>query len=169
MMEVLRKMPERINLGQQMLSTVGHVHHAAGRKVAPQDARLVFDFWLPSWQRPFVWTQEQSIKFIESLWLGIPVGTYTYVCDHGGQFDGCLLDGQQRLTSLQMYFNDEFPVLGFLFSETTEVDKRMLEMSSSFPCFRLSGEEARSEAYLRSYYDLMNFGGTAHTQDQRAS
>jgi len=167
-MSNLRKMPDAIQLGQHMLSTVGHLEHASNGKV-PDGARSVFGLWLPTWQRPFVWTKEQSIKFVESIWLAIPVGTYTYVCDIGGPFDGCLIDGQQRLTSLQMYFNNEFPVFGYFYNEITEVDERMLSMSRSFPCFRVSGKEARNESYLRNYYDLMNFGGTAHTKEQRAT
>jgi hypothetical protein len=38
-------------------------------------------------------------------------------------------------------------------------------MSRHFSAYLTQSED---EAYLRGYYNMMNFGGTAHTEDQRA-
>ena len=80
--------------------------------------------------------------------------------------DGLLIDGQQRLRSLERYLDGEFPVFGYRWSEVTIVDRRFFEMSTIFACYVTETED---EDYLRSYYDMTNFGGTAHTEDQRAA
>ena len=35
-------------------------------------------FVLPPFQRPPVWTLEQKIRFIESCWMGLPIGVFIY-------------------------------------------------------------------------------------------
>jgi hypothetical protein len=163
----------RRQLGQQGMFCISHAMMMRRRWEEDKrdfklQGRMVMGFILPPWQRPFVWTEAQCIRFVESLWSGIPVGTYSYVQDYDGPFDMALIDGQQRMTALQMYLDDAFPVLGYRWSEVTDIDRRFFDMAS-FPAFVVSKPHARDEVYLREYYDLMNFGGTAHTQDQRAS
>ena len=34
-------------------------------------------FRLPEFQRPAVWSQAQEARLIESVWRGIPIGTYS--------------------------------------------------------------------------------------------
>ncbi|WP_198014640.1 DUF262 domain-containing protein [Salipiger mucosus] len=127
--------------------------------------RTVMGLKLPTWQRPLVWTEEQNIRFLESLWLGLPVGTYSYnmVLD-GGALDGLLIDGQQRLNAIQRYLEDAFPVFGHRWSEVTKVDQRLFKLTA-FPSYCTQSSD---EQYLRDYYNRMNFGGVAHTEEQRA-
>jgi hypothetical protein len=127
--------------------------------------RHVMGYNLPSWQRPFVWTQAQSIRLIESIWLGLNIGTYTFNRSHEDPaFDNLLIDGQQRLFSIQNYLSDEFPVFGHFWSDLCRAEQRSFE-SRHFHCFITKSTD---EEYLRGYYDMMNFGGTAHQEDQRA-
>ena len=77
---VKRLMPERVQLGQYMASTVVN---AIGQwrdpdVKNPQGLRTVMGYLLPTWQRPLVWTTDQKVKLIESLWRGINIGTYTF-------------------------------------------------------------------------------------------
>jgi len=164
----LRLMPPKARLGSHYASTMGQPmmtrrksdYDLAGR-------RSVMGFPLPSWQRPFVWIETQCVKFMESAWRGLYLGTYTYNQTYGNpEFDGILIDGQQRMTALQMYLDDAFPVFGYRWSEVTEVDRRFFEMGTIFASYVT---DSTDEAWLRSYYDMMNFGGTAHTEEQRAS
>jgi hypothetical protein len=127
--------------------------------------RVVMGYQLPSWQRPSVWTRDQEVSFMESVWKGVPLGTWTfnrttYCCP----LDDLLIDGQQRLTALENYLKDAFPVLGYKWSEVTVVDTRFFD-SLTFGSYIT---ETKDEDYLRGYYNMMNFGGTAHTEDQRA-
>lgn len=38
--------------------------------------RRLAGFILPPFQRPPVWTEEQKVRLIESIWDGIPTGSY---------------------------------------------------------------------------------------------
>jgi len=134
--------------------------------VNPHGLRTVMGYCLPTWQRGLVWTDAQKIAFIESAWRGIHIGTFTYnQTDMGHPLDNLLIDGQQRMSAIQDYLADRFPVFGWHWSEVTEPDRRSWEMTVVFPSFIT---DSKDEDYLRSYYDLMNFGGTAHGESERA-
>lgn len=168
MTDNLRLMPPRMNLGTHSQSPMCMPVSNRRRFTAlPEGVRGVMGFPLPSWQRPFVWTESQNIRFMESAWLGLYLGTYTYnQTDYDSPLDNLLIDGQQRMRALELYLDDAFPVFGYRWSEVTEVDRRFFEMGCIFASYVVSSND---EDYLRSYYDMMNFGGTAHTEDQRAT
>lgn len=161
-------MPDPIRLGQHMSSAVvtPMFNWKEKNRENPFGYRQVMGYFLPSWQRGLVWTQDQNIKLIESLWLGLNIGTYTFNrAGYGGKYDNLLIDGQQRMWALQCYLSDEFAVFGYRWSEVTEVDRRGFEMSRHFHCYITESED---EEYLRSYYNMMNFGGVAHKESERA-
>jgi hypothetical protein len=61
-------------------------------------------FYIPPFQRAFVWSQNQCSRFIESLLLGLPVpGIFLFKEADSGKH--LVIDGQQRLKSL-LYFAD---------------------------------------------------------------
>jgi hypothetical protein len=115
-------------------------------------------FTLPAFQPP-VWTEAQRVRFIESCWMRLPIGAFVFNDAPGTRFDQWLLDGQQRVGAALAYMADEFPVFGHLFSELTEVDHRIWDMSISFPCRRTN---LKDEAMLREVYDRLAYGGTPH-------
>jgi len=169
-METLRVMPDRFYLGQGGPTCLGmpmlqQEKYITGEVTFEGNPRVVMGYQLPSWQRPSVWTREQEVSFMESIWKGVPLGTWTFNrTTHGDPLDDLLIDGQQRLTAIGNYLLDSFPVLGYKWSEVTKVDRRF------FGSFTFSSyiTETRDEDYLKNYYNMMNFGGTAHTEDQRA-
>jgi hypothetical protein len=115
------------------------------------------DRWIiPDYQRPLVWTEDQKVKFLESLILGLPVGSYTL---HRNEDFNCeVIDGQQRWNAIFCYVDDEFPVFGLKYSELNQVTTRFFE-SLQFPhrlVTRLTYKD-RVEAYER-----MAYGGTPH-------
>jgi len=120
---------------------------------------------LPPFQRPLVWTQEQKIRFVESAWLGFSLGTWcankmeTRHPTKAHPFDRWLIDGQQRLSALDEYWDDGFPVFGHVWSGLTRLDRRRFE-SRTFPVLQT---HLNDENALRELYDRMNFGGTAFT------
>lgn len=159
-------MPPKIRLGDHMQSTVlNAIHNWENARDYGTGLRQIMGYQLPTWQRPLVWTHEQIVSFIESLWLGLPVGTYSFNQVHEPQFDGLLIDGQQRMYAIQCYLENRFSVFGHKWSEVTDADRRRFSFGTHFPCYIT---KTTDEEYLRSYYDLMNFSGTAHTEDQRA-
>jgi len=146
---------------QSLQRTLGYIDHKFARKapLGPGE-RLLGSFILPPFQRPPVWSRAQQVRFIESCWMGLPLGVY--VVNMGGYespYDLWLLDGQQRVTAILEYMTDAFSVYGHLFSELTVVDRRMWDMSRTFTCLETRLE---NEAELREVYDRLAYGGTAH-------
>ncbi|MEI9418695.1 DUF262 domain-containing protein [Mesorhizobium sp. Cs1321R2N1] len=61
-------------------------------------------FYVPPFQRAFVWSQNQCSRFVESLLLGLPVpGIFLFREGETGKH--LVIDGQQRLKSLQHFTN----------------------------------------------------------------
>lgn len=69
------------------------------------------DIHVPGFQRGFVWTRAEKSRFIESLILGLPVPTLFLARDAESSRLN-IIDGQQRLKTLQSYLNGEFSLAG---------------------------------------------------------
>jgi hypothetical protein len=136
-------------------------------------------FAIPPFQREHVWTDEQAIAFVDSARRGLPLGTYTFNStmsmpeakrlDANGKVsyfaDLWLLDGMQRLTALQRFFNDEFKVEGKYWGEVDLVEKRFFLGDVHFAGYETNLVD---ETVMRLLYDSVNFGGTAHQEHERA-
>lgn len=62
---------------------------------------------IPPFQRGFVWKLPQASRFVESLLLGLPVpGIFLSRDDDSGKL--LVIDGQQRLRTLQYFYNGVF-------------------------------------------------------------
>lgn len=130
---------------------------------------------IPPFQRPIVWDEDRMIAFIETLAQKGDPGTYTYhvndklVTDETGRqhypMDMWLLDGQQRITSINRFFDDEFPVFGLFWSEIEESRRRGFLFSVTFPAYEVKN---KTELELRELYDLKNFSGVPHQEHERA-
>jgi hypothetical protein len=59
--------------------------------------------YVPDFQRQFVWSREESSRFIESLLLGFPVPGVFLAHDTSGKL--LIVDGQQRLLSLYYFYS----------------------------------------------------------------
>lgn len=62
---------------------------------------------IEGFQRQRVWTTPRMEKFVESLLLGWPVPSIFLVVEPDGRY--LVLDGQQRLTTLQTFYNGKHP------------------------------------------------------------
>lgn len=139
----------------------------------------VMGFSIPPFQRERRWTDEQAVAFVNSARRRLPLGTYTLNVTHGvegasrrdaegGTYyfgDYWLLDGLQRMTALQRFFDDEFPVEGARWSEIGAEERRLFLQDNHFPCYETHFIDERE---MREVYDLMNFGGTRHEEAERA-
>lgn len=64
-------------------------------------------FFIPEFQRNFVWSQRHASRFIESLLMGLPVpGIFLYKEADTGRH--LVVDGQQRLRTLQYSYSGLF-------------------------------------------------------------
>jgi hypothetical protein len=130
------------------------------RPLATGERRLG-SFVLPPFQRESVWTPEQKVRLIESLWGGLPIGGYVVNrvwSQPGHKADGWLLDGQQRWTAILDYQQGKFEVGGYRFTELDPIEQRrfshvtMVEMETS-----LTDVEK-----CKDLYERLAYGGTAH-------
>jgi len=67
------------------------------------------DIKLPGFQRGFVWSPTEQSRFIESLILGLPVPNVFLAQDRDSKTLN-IIDGQQRLKTLQRYLDGEFSI-----------------------------------------------------------
>jgi hypothetical protein len=138
---------------------------------ADMSLRRVMGFPLPPWQREREWSDEQMARFITSVYSGVHLGVFVYNQNFfKPKLNGLLVDGQQRLFSIETYLAGELAVKGEdgiarTWKELTEDEQsHFLRMTFGF-----SIVECEEEQELVDLYNLMAFGGTPHRQDQRAS
>jgi hypothetical protein len=161
--EPLNKMDRPWFRANSMAASIGAILMTpddVGRQPLAPDERRLGRFVLPPFQRPAVWSEAQKVRFIESIWGGLPLGAYVYnqPARFRSPYDQWLLDGQQRVTAILEYVADAFPVLGYRWSEITKVDHRMFKMMP-MACMETQIED---EAQLREIYDRLAYGGTPH-------
>uniref|UniRef100_UPI0034E00199 DUF262 domain-containing protein n=1 Tax=Candidatus Thiodubiliella endoseptemdiera TaxID=2738886 RepID=UPI0034E00199 len=63
-------------------------------------------YYVPKFQRDFVWKTSQSSRLIESLIMQLPIPAIFLAKDNDEK--SYIIDGQQRLTSIKKFYNDEF-------------------------------------------------------------
>lgn len=157
-----RVMPSPFYVGSPLATTVSFAisERDIPEHVLRDGERWLGRFILPPFQRPPVWTREQQIKLIESVWLELPIGVFIYnqPSNMSHPTDQWLIDGQQRITALLAYVADEFPVFGYRYSEITEIDRRMFQCKH-FPCVQLAMTDA---AAMEDIYMRLAYGGTPH-------
>ncbi|TKJ31435.1 MAG: hypothetical protein CEE40_01205 [Chloroflexi bacterium B3_Chlor] len=73
------------------------------------------DIFIPAFQRGFVWTYRQASRFIESFLLGLPVPGIFLSKDFDSQ-RLLVIDGHQRLKTLQFFCDGVFADSGRVFS-----------------------------------------------------
>ena len=65
------------------------------------------DIFIPAFQRDYVWNQVEASRLIESLLLGLPVPGVFFAKENDSN-KLYVIDGQQRLKSLQFFLNEVF-------------------------------------------------------------
>lgn len=156
-----RVMPSPFYVGSPLATTVSFAisERDMPDHVLRDGERWLGRFILPPFQRPPVWTREQQVKLIESVWLELPIGVFIYNQTHGHHHtDQWLIDGQQRITALLAYVANEFPVFGYRYSEITDIDRRVFQCKH-FPCVQLAMTDA---AAMEDIYMRLAYGGTPH-------
>lgn len=122
---------------------------------------------IPDFQRGLCWTEDQNLALIDSVFRGIPIGTYAvnFSTDQlPPRLTNILLDGQQRLNALALYWDDKLTYRGYKWSELNRPQQGTLNRVM-FPQMRT---DTKDEAEARVYYNAMNFGGVDHTEEDRA-
>lgn len=119
-------------------------------------------FVLPPFQRGLVWTTEQDIRFIESIFGGLPIGTYVYNQseDIDGPYSYWLLDGQQRWNAIKRFVRGEFDVLGRNYLSFSAADVRRFDLEA-FPAYVTRLDDP---VQLEDIFERLAYGGTANVR-----
>ena len=170
-------MPQPLLRATSMNFTLDHIEHSTDSRKekvywGEDDGPWLCGFRLPPFQRPAVWSCAQQVRFLESAWLGLHLGTYVvnrvdrwdHRLDKPHHMDLWLIDGQQRLRALSAYWQDEFPIFGHVWSALDKAERRRFGSYT----FTQSVVHVEDEALARELYNRMNFGGTPHVEGQRA-
>lgn len=75
-------------------------------------------YYIPEYQREFIWPPVKQSKFIESLFMGLPIPFVFFWQDSDGHME--IVDGSQRLRTIQSFMNDELKLKGL--ETLTEVE-----------------------------------------------
>lgn len=68
------------------------------------------EFFVPDYQREFVWDEQRQAKFIESLMIGLPI-PYIFLAETSdGRYE--IVDGSQRIRTLTAFLNNELVLKG---------------------------------------------------------
>jgi len=88
--------------------------------------------FVPTYQRDFIWNENMQSRFIESIFMGVPIQPlFAFELDEDGNLE--LLDGVQRLSSIKSFADnilvlsglDELDALnGFIFNDLGTARKR---------------------------------------------
>jgi hypothetical protein len=170
------RVPSRVFYGQGMATPIGALMMQAdtgGLAAMNSDKTLrsVMGYPVPAWQRPLAWSDEQCERFVQSVYAGVFLGMFIYNDSFGGSrhLNGLLVDGQQRLHAIERYVRGDLAVAGpdgvkHRWTELTDEEQvHFTRIPFNFEVVRLT-----TEAELKNLYNLFNFAGTPHTEDQRA-
>ncbi|MNF49014.1 hypothetical protein D3C84_302770 [compost metagenome] len=144
----------------------------------PWAARFVMGFPVSSWQRELVWNAGQKARFITAVWSGADLGSYLtndWCSSASGRMamaenSDILIDGQQRLHSLEQYFLDQLAIpdaqgLPRVWSEICNGERKRF-LSTIFAHSSVGSDD---ETALRKTYDLYAQGLAPRAHDQRAA
>lgn len=123
-----------------------------------------------AFQRDFVWRKPQMSRFIESLLLGLPVPGVFLVKDRDNRL--LVLDGQQRLRTLKMFYDGfieervfrltgvQEPFEGLTYKELRPEDRRRLDDSIIHATILRDESTSGSQNAVYSIYERLNTGGS---------
>lgn len=137
----------------------------------PWAKRFIGDWPLPEWQRDLVWTTEQKISFIQSAFIGYDLGSiminqipWPEGSNVAPKWSDIIIDGQQRISALIGFVNNEFPINKLFWRDLTRIEQRSLrerEIGMKFV-------SCKDEAKLRTVYNHLNFSGVRHKESEKA-
>ena len=127
--------------------------------------------FVPEFQRKYVWTLKQASRFIESLLLGLPVpGVFFDKESDSGKL--LIIDGQQRLRTLQYFYNGLFKGKEFFLKDVQpQYEGRKFKTLEKEDQIRLSDsvihatiirqdEPSDEQSSVYHIFERLNTGGT---------
>ena len=130
------------------------------------------DVLIPAFQRSYIWTLPRASRFIESLLLGLPVPGIFLSKDEPSQ-KLLVIDGQQRLKSLQFFYEGIFLPTerrfslqgvqgrfeGATYRSLADEDRRRLDDSILHATIVRQDEPSEDQSSIYYIFERLNTGG----------
>jgi len=137
----------------------------------PWAKRFIGGWPIPNWQRSLVWAQEQKVAFIDSVYRGYDLGSVMINEPEWNSSEtqmlamsDAVIDGQQRLSAIIGFVNNEFPVNGLHWKDLTRLEQRIFrEREIGF-----KSTKCYDEGKLKIVYNHLNFSGVRHLAREMA-
>lgn len=123
------------------------------------------EFYIPSYQREYIWHDEHKCRFVESIILGLPIPMMFFANMEDGRLE--IVDGAQRIQTLEEFINGDFrlgglthlrSLNGFAFSDLPESQRRKFKTRA----LRIVVLEDSTTAELRQeIFNRVNTSGVA--------
>ena len=145
------------------------------------------EIYIPEWQRSYIWTHRQASTFVETLLFGLPVPGVFLGLD-SESFDLFVIDGQQRLKTLQYFYQGKRPDLssesasrftlrdvhkrfsGLAYDQLTANDRRRLDTSIIHATVVKQEDQPGTDTSMYQIFRRLNFGGrTLRPQEIRCA
>lgn len=131
------------------------------------------DLFVPSFQRAYVWSIKKASQFVESLLLGLPVPGI-FIARENETNRHIVVDGSQRLRTLQYFFKGLYPPTkkefaltgvakqfdGKNFSQLDAADRRRLEDAILHTTVIRQDEPSDDDSGIFQVFRRLNLGGT---------
>lgn len=114
-------------------------------------------YYVPDYQRPYIWNQEQKELLIDSILSNLPIGNIFLNEIKLAIYE--IVDGQQRLLTIQDFLNDKFTYQGKLYSELDSACKWHI---SNFTIATYTTYFTERKSIIELFYRL-NWAGTPHS------
>ena len=128
-------------------------------------------FFVPDFQRLYVWNVKQASRFIESLLMGLPVpGIFVFRQTDSSRH--LIIDGQQRLKTLEFFYAGTFnnkpfvlqdvrePWLNKSYKELTDDDRQKLDDSVIHTTVFRQEQPIKNDKSIYEVFERINTGGS---------
>lgn len=124
-------------------------------------------YYIPEFQRDYVWKTAQASRLIESIIMGLPIPAIFLAKDDNKENEYYIIDGQQRLTSIKNYYNGEFAlkdtipsINGKKYNELdTEFQERLDDYSLQLIMIRQEKPDTNNDSIYK-IFERINTSGT---------
>jgi uncharacterized protein with ParB-like and HNH nuclease domain len=133
--------------------------------ISDNSGNKIYDIDLnPEFQRGYVWTKEQKVKYLEYILQNGESGKDIYF-NHPNwmtSFKGrlVLVDGKQRLDAVLGFLNNEVKAFGYYYKEFED------KLDMLVAGFRIHIGNLETDKDIYNWYIAMNTGGTYHTNEE---
>jgi len=132
-------------------------------------------YYIPPFQRSYVWTNSQASKLIESIFLGLPIPSI-FLGQDSNSNKYFVIDGQQRLISLLKFYQDDFKLSGIdsrwkgkKYSDLTDDEQFQLGDFSIHAIIVKEGDNINDDSIYQIFERINTGGVNLQAQEIRAS